>query len=102
MERMQEHGTLWICPWNQRGLPEKEDEWRFSYMGWVTLSYWFEEHAEWFEVGEWDEDRYACPYRLTAGGIKGLANRQKYDMEPVRGGLVGPGWTCIPAEAGAV
>lgn len=98
MERMVEHGTLWICPWNKRRLPERDDEHRSCLMSWINTASWFEQHADWFEIGKWSDERYAFPYRLTAAGHAALHERQKYDTEPVCGGLVGPGWKATPDE----
>ena len=98
MERMIEHGTLWICPWNKRRLPESEDEYRSCLLGWNEMAEWFTRHSDWFEIGEWDDDRYAYPYRLTDAGSQALTERHKYDREPVYGGLVEPGWMAIPAS----
>ena len=100
MERMEEHGTLWICPWNKRGLPAGEDEFRDGLLGWMEKGTWFAQHADWFVIGEWDDDRYATPYQLTDAGREALNNRELYDMEPVEGGMVEPGWMATPGEPG--
>ena len=96
MERMEERGTLWICPWNKRRLPTQADEFRDGLLGWMEKGTWFEKHADWFLIGEWNEDRDARPYQLTNAGREALNNRELYDMEPVEGGMVNPGWQATP------
>lgn len=97
MERCAEHDPLWYCVWNKTRQPELPDEWRDALVNGMELLDWVNRHPDWFVVGEWDDDRYARPYRLTAAGHAALADRALYDMEPVYGGLVEPGWQCIPA-----
>ena len=53
-------------------------------------------HPDWFVVGAWDDARYAQPVHLTEAGRLALTQRARYDLEPVRGGLVEPGWEAIP------
>ena len=51
---------------------------------------------DWTIIGEWSGERYARPVHITAAGLEALENRRLYDMEPVRGGLVEPGWQAVP------
>jgi hypothetical protein len=60
---------------------------------------WVQAHPDWYDLGEFDDERYAQPLRLTAAGREALAHRELYDQEPVLGGLVEPGWTCVPFTA---
>ncbi len=96
MERIAEHGTLWFCVWNKRGLPEQADEWRSCLVSGMELQDWMQTHATWFVCGEWSDDRYAAPVQLTDAGREALKHRDAYDMESVNGGLVEPGWQAIP------
>ena len=98
MERVVAVGTLWFCVWNKRELPEGPDEWRDGLMTGLEMMNWIQRHATWFVAGEWDEAGYAWPVQLTEAGHAALADRALYDMEPVEGGLVAPGWTAVPAE----
>ena len=47
-------------------------------------------------IGEWSQERYASPVFITSDGRAALATRALYDLEPVEGGLVEPGWQAIP------
>ncbi len=96
-ERVAERGTLWFCNWNKLRMPEATDELRVDLMTGMTIIDWMSRHADWFVVGEWDQDRYAMPIQLTDAGRSALADRAPHDMEPVRGGLVEPGWIAVPA-----
>jgi hypothetical protein len=99
MSRIVDHGTLWFCVWNKRRLDEKPDEWRDCLIGGMEILEWMNRHPDWFVYGEWNDDRYAFPVQLTDAGRAALHERQKYDMEPVFGGLVEPGWQAIPLPA---
>ena len=105
MEQMEEHGTLWVCIWNKRRLPTAEDEFRDGLMGWEEKQSWFtDQHPDWFVIGddhEYDEKRDAWPFRLTDAGRAALQDRDRYDMEPVYGGMVEPGWTATPSPKAA-
>lgn len=92
MRRVAELGTLWWCCWNKRGLPEGPDESRMSLLSGMQLGTWLQMHLEWWEIGGWDERRYAQPVSLTPAGRAALAEHDGYDREPVTGGLVEPGW----------
>jgi hypothetical protein len=96
MERIVAHGTLWYCPWNTKRLPEAADEFRDGWLSALPLRAWVTRHADWFVQGEWDKARDAFPFQVTAAGQTALAQRELYDMEPVPGGLVAPGWDAIP------
>lgn len=102
MERIAEHGTLWFCNWNKRRLEEQQDELRTSFVGGRNIGAWLTTHADWFVVGEWNNGRYAMPVQLTDAGRSALANRAPYDMEPIEGGMVEPGWVAIPTARGRI
>lgn len=97
MERAAEHNPLWFCVWNKARQPELADEWRDGLITGMELQDWMARHRDWFVIGRWSDKRYARPIRLTTAGRAALTNREAYDMEPVYGGLVEPGWQCIPA-----
>ena len=97
MERISAHGTLWFCPWNKRRLDERPDELRTSLISGMHIGAWLGSHPDWFIVGEWNTDRDAMPVQLTEAGNDALANRNPYDMEPIEGGMVEPGWVAVPA-----
>jgi ribulose 1,5-bisphosphate carboxylase large subunit-like protein len=99
MERINEHGTLWFCVWNKIRRNEGPDEMRCGLLDGMEQLQWIKAHPEWFVEGEWDEARYALPLQLTDAGREALQNRAQYDMEPVEGGLVEPGWICTPLES---
>ena len=64
----------------------------------MEMMHWLNAHPEWITIGEWSEERCAFPVYITDRGLDALANREQYDMEPVEGGLVEPGWKAIPLE----
>ena len=97
MERIAAAGTLWFCNWNKHRMPEAPDELRCSLISGSEIGSWTEAHKDWFVFGEWNETRYAFPVQLTDAGRAALADRARYDMEPVEGGLVEPGWVAVPA-----
>ena len=99
MKRVAELGALWWCCWNKHGLPEAADESRMDLLSGMTLGAWFQTHPDWWEIGDWDERRYAQPVRLTTAGRAALAEYERYDREPVSGGLVEPGWIAVPIDA---
>lgn len=104
LERIAEHDPLWICWWDKDGrhskIEERPDDLAvFSLLKSNELSLWLGPsgpHADWIEVGPWSEERYAAPVRLTSAGRSALEAKDQYDMEPVLGGMVEPGWVCIP------
>lgn len=100
-EKVEKHGTLWFCWWNKNRRhrePHPDDLWVDGLITGMEILDWLKRHEDWWVIGEWDDDHYAAPVQLTAAGRTALAEREKYDMEPVYGGMVEPGWTCIPAE----
>ena len=98
MEAMVEHGQVWVTPWNQGRRPQAPDTFRFGLLDWNEHRSWFnEQHPDWFEHGEWDNERGAAPIRLTDAGQQALQERERYDMEPMFGGMVEPGFMVTPA-----
>jgi hypothetical protein len=95
-------GTLWICWWNKNRRydltkPLPDDLIVCGLIDGIELLEWFNSHNDWWEIGKWSDERYAAPVSLTDAGRAALAEREKYDLEPVTGGLVRPGWQAIPA-----
>lgn len=101
MERVAEHGTLWFCNWNKNHMPQLADEDRYCLMSGLTITSWTNAHPDWFVFGDWDAKRYAFPVQLTDAGRAALADRGRWDMEPVEGGLVEPGWRAVPTAGAA-
>jgi hypothetical protein len=97
MERVANLGTLWFCVWNKARLPQLSDEMRCGLIDGLEYLEWIDSHSDWWIKGKWDDARYAFPLQLTDAGRIALADRDQYDMEPVTGGLVEPGWICTPA-----
>ncbi len=73
----------------------------FGFLLWQDMAAWLHEHHDWFNIGDFDTARGANPIALTAAGLRALENRQLYDMDPVFGGAVEPGWTAIPTPSPA-
>ena len=99
MERIEKLGMLWWCIWNKNGKEEALDEVRCSLIRGLEINSWIQRHRNWFRVGRWSEERYAQPVRLTRRGEWALHHRKRYDLEPVEGGLVEPGWIAYPSAS---
>ena len=110
LERIAEHDPLWVCPWDKERrhsqIEERPNDLAvYCLLASNDLFMWFGEtgpHADWIEIGPWSEERYASPVRITAAGRSALEARDQYDMEPVYGGLVEPGWVRIPKREARV
>ncbi len=103
MERVAETGTIYVCWWNKNRHHDEaaraiSDLKICGLIDGMELLEWLNSHKEWWIIGEWSDERYAAPVSLTDVGREALANRHLYDMEPVTGGLVEPGWETIPTE----
>jgi hypothetical protein len=111
MERVNDLGTLWICWWNKDrhhersplaqypdGSGYRNDLLVCGLIDGMELLEWLHSHKDWWVIGEWSDERYAAPVSLTEAGRLALTEREKYDMEPVTGGLVEPGWIATPTE----
>lgn len=95
-ERVAQHNPLWFCVWNKEKRPELADEMRCCLLSGMDIMEWLKAHKDWFKVGRWSKKRYAVSVRLTNAGRRALAERDKYDMEDVYGGLVEPGYVVKP------
>jgi hypothetical protein len=104
--RIAEADPLWVCWWNKNRRHDAantpDDLLVCSLIDGMEIMEWLNSHAEWWSIGEWSDERYAAPVTITAAGRAALDDREQYDMEPVTGGLVQPGWTCIPAPRAAI
>ena len=97
------HNPLYICWWDKAGRYKVKtntppDEWACGLITGMEMLHWLEAHPDWTQIGEWSDERYAAPVHITDSGRDALANRERYDMEPVEGGLVEPGWRAIPMD----
>ena len=101
MERLAAEGTVHVNTWNKYRHEERPDELRLSLLSGMQLSEWINAHPDWFDIGPQNRERWTQPVSLTEAGCEALANRHLYDMEPVVGGLVEPGWQAVPAPADA-
>ncbi len=100
-DRVNRLGILWCCWWNKNRHfnernPAPADTLVCGLIDGCELLEWFGQHPDWWSIGEWSDERYAAPVSLTDAGRRALADRERYDMDPVTGGLVEPGWQAIP------
>lgn len=100
-DRVARLGTIWVCWWDKDGRHGKsgkapDDLLVCCLITGCELSEWLNRHPDWWDIGEWDDARYAAPVSLTEVGRAALANRSAYDMEPVTWGLCEPGHEAIP------
>ena len=104
LEQIAEHDPLYICWWDKHGrFKNKEVPADTRVCGLIsanTILSWLNAHPDWIVIGEWDDERYAAPVWITGAGREALENRHLYDMEPVAGGMIEPGWLCTPLEPG--
>lgn len=95
-------GTLWFCWWDKNGRHTRsgkaipDDLVVCGLIDGIELLGWIKSHPDWWIIGEWNDERYAAPVSITSAGRAALAERDRYDMEPVTGGLVEPGWQAVP------
>lgn len=105
MEQVAAARVLWWCTWDKAGrhYPHRYRTGPPSPFVYVSglidageIFEWIGRHNDWWRIGKWNEEAYAFPVRLTKVGREALQNRALYDMEPVTGGMVEPGWICTP------
>ena len=101
LERIAVCNPLWICWWNKNGHHARSAELPndLEVCGLIDgneLVQWLNSHPDWTVIGDWSDERYAAPVRITDAGRAALADRAQFDMEPVDGGLVEPGWQAVP------
>lgn len=68
----------------------------FGLIGSNELFHWLDSHKDWWKRGRWSEKRCARSIRITDAGRTALTNRDRYDMEPIFGGMVEPGYLVTP------
>ena len=101
LERIAEHNPLYICWWDKHRrhkVDRPDDLEAHGLIDGMELAHWLRAHPEWTTAEEWSDERCAQAFYITDVGRDALANRQQYDMEPVVGGLVEPGWQAVPTE----
>ena len=104
MERLASEGIVWICPWDKYSRHKEDGVYVYGLIGDVLSQWLYHSHKDWFTRGRWSEKRCAMSIRITEAGRAALAHRDLYDMEPILGGMVGPGYivTPWPRKKGAI
>ncbi len=96
MERVAREGVVWVCPWDKKRRHGADGVHSEGLLCWPDFSSWLESHKDWWRPGRWSERRCAFSVRLTDAGRAALSQRELYDMEPIHGGLVEPGFVVTP------
>jgi hypothetical protein len=97
MERVAREGIVWMCPWDKYGRHKNGDGvYVFGLIGSNEFYHWLHSHKDWWKHGRWSEKRCARSIRITDAGRDALANRARYDMEEIFGGMVEPGYVVRP------
>lgn len=97
MERVAREGIVWMCPWDKYGRHKNGDGvYVFGLLGSNEFFHWLADHKDWWKRGRWSEKRCARSIRITDAGRAALLNREQYDMEPIYGGMVEPGYVVTP------
>lgn len=112
MERVAREGAVWMCPWDKYGKHENQPRSKakirtdavndgdgvyvFGLLGSNEFFHWLDSHKDWWKRGRWSEKRCARSIRITDAGRKALRVREQYDMEPIFGGMVEPGYVVTP------
>lgn len=96
--RFTPEGEQWKCAQCGRVLPKIPDDgvYVFGLLGSNEFFHWLDSHKDWWKRGRWSEKRCARSIRITDAGRKALKNRERYDMEPIFGGMVEPGFVVTP------
>lgn len=91
-------GDQWKCVQCGRVISEIPDDhvYVFGLIGSNELFGWLSAHKDWWKRGRWSEKRCARSIRITDAGRTALKNRRLYDMEPIHGGMVEPGYVVTP------
>jgi hypothetical protein len=99
MERVAREGKVWMCPWDKYGRHKNGDGvYVFGLIGSNEFHAWLRSHADWWIHGRWSAKRCARSIQITDVGREALKHRQLYDMEPIHGGMVEPGFVVTPAR----
>lgn len=129
MERVAREGVVWMCPWDKyhrhgprcrcesKTFKPLGEQWQCAYcktvvdrvpddgvyvfglLGANEFFHWLDSHKDWWKRGRWSEKRCARSIRITDAGREALKNRHLYDMEPIHGGMVEPGYIVRPLPA---
>jgi hypothetical protein len=93
MRRIARQGIVHYSPWNKNRLPTGRNEYRDGLIGGLEWWGWVKRHRTWFCWSAWDPQRQTYAFSLTRIGKK-IARRppRRFDLEPVYGGLVEPGY----------
>ncbi len=91
-------GDEWKCARCGRVVPKIPNDrvYVFGLIGSNEFFHWLHSHKDWWKQGRWSDKRCARSIRIADAGRKALRNRTKYDMEPIFGGMVEPGYAVIP------
>lgn len=97
MERVAREGIVWMCPWDKyRRHKDGDGVYVFGLIGSNEFYHWLDSHKDWWIRGRWSEKRCARSIRITDAGRRALKSRERYDMEPIFGGMVEPGYVVTP------
>jgi hypothetical protein len=97
MAKLARFGVVHVCTWNKARRKEGRNEMRCGLLDWFEYAAFIRAHRAWFGQGPWDTRRDTFPMWLTPAGRQALATRPD-DSNPVFGGLVEPGYQCIPLD----
>ncbi len=97
MERVAREGIVWMCPWDKyKRHKDGDGVYVFGLIGSNEFYHWLSSHKDWWIRGRWSEKRCARSIRITNAGRRALNDREQYDMEPIFGGMVEPGYVVTP------
>jgi|ERR1043165_973860 hypothetical protein len=96
MERVEREGVVWMCPWDKYHRHGTDGVYVYGLLGSNEFLYWLNSHKEWWKRGRWSAKRCASSIRITDAGRAALKNRDLYDMEPIHGGMMEPGYIVTP------
>ena len=89
------HWQCFGCNTVMRKIPD-DGVYVCGLMGANEFLTWIQSHTDWWKRGPWSAKRCARSIRITAAGRKALRQRHLYDMEPIYGGMVQPGYVVTP------
>lgn len=91
-------GEQWQCAQCKKVMEHVPDDgvYVFGLIGSNEFFAWLHTHKDWWKHGRWSEKRCARSIRITEAGRKALKTRHLYDMEPIHGGMVEPGYVVTP------
>jgi hypothetical protein len=91
-------GEQWRCAQCTKVMAHIPDDgvYVFGLIGSNEFYHWLDSHKDWWKRGGWSEKRCARSIRITDAGRKALTEQHLYDMEPIFGGMVEPGYVVTP------